>query len=445
MSIRVPLNELSEGDRNIILKQLCFEKKANTLFNMASKEVYPYEIVDEGNNVFVVYLPMNWAIKYIPATKKYIPGRKDFRQNNTIFKGTLRPLQEDVQKSAINLLNKQKSCIISLYTGAGKTITSIYISTKIKLPTLILVHRLVLMDQWKESIERVCENPKIQIVKTSSMLDKEADYYIMNISNVKKKSREFYKGVGLLIVDEMHVTGTENLSNSFLFVCPRYCIGLSATPYRPDGMDELLYAFFGDKKIHKQLNREHIVYKVKSDFTPEKRLMRNGKVEWNSIIESQTSSAERNEIIINIIKTFHDRTFLILSKRVLQVEYLMKRLLEEDIDATSLVGVKKHFNYDSRVLVATVQKAGVGFDHPKLDTLIIASDVEEYFIQYLGRVFRTQHTIPMIFDIVDNNSILTSHYYTRRKIYIKHGGIVKNLTETNVDPQYTKNFQQYLK
>ena len=187
-------------------------------------------------------------MKYIPVSKKFVPSRKDFKVNNTKFKGSLRPLQEEVQKSAVELLNRQKACIISLYTGAGKTITSIYISTKIKLPTLILVHRLVLMDQWKESIERVCEDPKIQIVKTSSMLDKDADYYIMNISNVKKKSREFYKGIGLMIVDEMHVAGTENLSSSFLYVCPRYCIGLSATPYRPDGMDELLFAFFGRKR-----------------------------------------------------------------------------------------------------------------------------------------------------------------------------------------------------
>ena len=47
--------------------------------------------------------------------------------------------------------------------------------------------------------------------------------------------------------------------------------------------------------------------------------------------------------------------------------------------------MKKYFNYSSRILVATVQKAGVGFDHPKLDTLIVASDLKEYFIA-TGRV-----------------------------------------------------------
>ena len=49
--------------------------------------------------------------------------------------------------------------------------------------------------------------------------------------------------------------------------------------------------------------------------------------------------------------------------------------------------MKKYFNYSSRILVATVQKAGVGFDHPKLDSLIIASDVQEYFIHNKVRNF----------------------------------------------------------
>ena len=119
-------------------------------------------------------------------------------------------------------------------------------------------------------------------------------------------------------------------------------------------------------------------------------------MDWNSVLQSQTMDVKRNEIIVNIVKMFKERNFLILSKRVDQVKYLVKRLLEEGEDVTSLVGVKKHFDYSSRILVATVQKAGVGFDHPKLDSLIIASDVQEYFIQYLGRVFRVEDNVHYI-------------------------------------------------
>jgi len=137
-------------------------------------------------------------------------------------------------------------------------------------------------------------------------------------------------------------------------------------------------------------------------------------------------------MIVNIVRMFRERNFLILSKRVEQVKYLVNRLLEEGEDVTSLVGIKKHFDYSSRILVATIQKAGVGFDHPKLDSLIIASDVQEYFVQYLGRVFRVEDNVPIIFDLLDDFSVLKSHYYTRRKVYISHGGKMFDFNDKNV-------------
>ena len=100
---------------------------------------------------------------------------------------------------------------------------------------------------------------------------------------------------------------------------------------------------------------------------------------------------------------------------------------ERDVDVTSLVGIKRHFDTNARVLVATVQKAGVGFDHPKLNALIMAADVEQYFIQYLGRVFRTQEGVPLIFDLVDNFQTLKRHFSSRSRVYRQHGGVIKML------------------
>lgn len=438
MALRIPLDKLSQVEKDRIIQYLSFEKTQTSTFKSFAQPVTPYEIITT-NQIDYVYLPLYWALQNIDAASR--PKRTDFDALRCEFKGTLRPLQQEVQKLVLKLLNKNSTCLLSLYTGAGKTITSIYLACKIKLPTLILVHRLILMNQWKESIEKVCPGAKVQIIKTTSLLDETADFYIMNVANVVKKPRCFYKRIGFVIADEVHVMGTEKMSESFLHLTPRYSIGLSATPYRSDGMDKMLFSFFSDQKVHKQLHRNHIVYRVKTNFTPITKLTNQGKLDWNSVIESQTMDIDRNEIIINILKCFKDRTFLILSKRVSQVEYLMRRLLEENIDATSLVGVKKHFNYNSRVLVATVQKAGVGFDHSKLDSLIIASDVEEYFIQYLGRVFRREDTIPIIFDLVDNLKTLQNHYLTRRHIYLDHGGQIKNLILKHIPEQYKDDFK----
>lgn len=442
MSIKIPLKQLSTEDRSLIAKKLKFEKKRtnyNKFHNIPTLRPYLIETSQE-DNIDYIYLPFHWSQKYFKDYKR--PSRKKYPAIKTSFKGKLRPLQEEVQKEAINLLNKKGSAIISLYTGGGKTITSIYLATKIRLPTLIIVHRLILIKQWKESILKVCPTAIIQVLTAKSELNVNADFYIMNAINVSKKVMGFFWNIGTLIADEVHVMATERLSEAFYYVQPRYCIGLSATPYRSDGMDTLLHAYFGDKKVFRKLHREHIVFKVKTEFEPSFSLGANGKLDWNSVIQSQTSSIERNELIVRIVKFFKDRNFLILSKRVNQVEYLHRRLLEEGEDATSLVGVKKFFNYDSRILIATSQKAGVGFDHPKLDTLLIASDLEEYFIQYLGRVFRTEDGIPFIFDLVDNFKVLLNHYYTRRRVYIDHGGKVVDFKLKKVKEHYKLNSEK---
>ena len=113
---------------------------------------------------------------------------------------------------------------------------------------------------------------------------------------------------------------------------------------------------------------------------------------------------------------------LILSKRIEQIDYISKELRKYGEDITCFKGNKQDYNKDARIMIATISKAGVGFDHPKMDTLILATDVEGYFIQYLGRVFRREDVHPIIFDIVDNFNSFTRHYYTRKKIYEDHGG-----------------------
>ena len=114
-------------------------------------------------------------------------------------------------------------------------------------------------------------------------------------------------------------------------------------------------------------------------------------------------------------------------KRISQGEYLYENLLEKGQSVTALFGKNQTFDVESRVLIGTCSKVGVGFDHPNLNTLLLAADVEEYFVQYLGRVFRTRDVEPVIIDLLDKNKILTKHFSTRRNIYQNHGGIIKTL------------------
>ena len=86
------------------------------------------------------------------------------------------------------------------------------------------------MDQWEHSIKKFCPEAKIQKIKTKKKIDTTADFFIINAINVPKFSPENFSHIGTLIADEMHLLGTEKLSNAFHFIHPRYLLGLSATP-----------------------------------------------------------------------------------------------------------------------------------------------------------------------------------------------------------------------
>ena len=378
--------------------------------------IYPFEI--EGENIT---LPFAYAI-----TKKIKrPVRENFISLNISFDGILRPEQTEVRKEAIKQLSGTGSVILSMYCGFGKSSTSMKLACDIGLKTLIIVNKLILIKQWDEGIKTFCPSASVQKLTSRSKKD-DCDFYIINAQNVEKMGNSFFSDIGTVIVDEAHLIMAETLSRCLQWVHPRYLIGLTATPYRMDGLNSLLDMYFGKYKITRTLWREHIAYKVSTGFKPIVEQTANGRVNWGVVLDSQANSEERNELIIKLLKYHSKRNFLVLTKRVSQGEYLLKRLEEEGEDVTSLLGSNQEYKISSRILVGTSSKIGVGFDHPKLDALLLAGDVEQYFVQYLGRVFRTKDVKPIIVDLVDDYSLLTKHFNTRRKIYQDHGGEVKN-------------------
>lgn len=396
-------------------KELQVQQEPSKYAKFAVPKIITTYSVENG----VVHIPFAYD------TNLPTPERKSFPNFEAKFTGKLREHQLDVKSEAIQTMNKSGSVIISCYPGFGKTCLGIYIACQVKLTTLILCHRVVLIEQWKKAILSFCPNARVQIINAKCKL-LPSDFYIINAQNVKKFPREFFKNIGFLIVDELHIIMAEKISFCMTSFTPRYVLGLSATPYRNDGLDILLDLYCGKHKIERKLVRNHNAYFYQTGFTPEMKLNKMGKVDWGSVLASQCSNVERNELIIKLIKYFSDRVFIVLSKRVEQARYLVDRLKEEKEDVTSLIGSEQTFCEKSRILVGIGQKAGVGFDHPRLNAMILASDFEDYFIQYLGRIFRTETGEPMIIDLVDNNPILKKHFETRKNIYTEHGGKIRN-------------------
>ena len=423
MSREILIDSLSDEIREKITYDLEIKIEVSTfVYNAHPKFIYPMDVTDTH-----AYIPFAYGRTCIGGPYP-CPSRDIYPSSKVMFTGELRPIQKEIKKEAISHLNKYGSTVISAYCGCGKTALAIYIATKIKLQTLIITHRIVLIKQWKESIKKFCPDATIQVLDAKSEM-KKCDFYIMNASNVPKHPKSFYKNIAVVIVDELHLIMAEGLSKCMQQLVPRYIIGLSATPYREDGLDVLINLYFGEDRIIRKLYREHLVYKVSTNFTPVCEIARNGKINWGSVLDSQANSIERNELIIRIVKQFPDNVFLILVKRISQGEYLVKRFREENEDVTSLLGKQQEYEQKSRILVGTTGKTSCGFDHPRLNALILGCDILQYYIQALGRIFRTTNGVPIVFDLVDKNGILLKHFKERRAVYIEHGGKIKEFSK----------------
>jgi superfamily II DNA or RNA helicase len=153
----------------------------------------------------------------------------------------------------------------------------------------------------------------------------------------------------------------------------------------------------------------------------------------NKLIVSQTAKAARA-----------GRHVLILSERVAHVEELYnlveQELAHDVIKVGKMVGSSKKeerdYAQDAQVLIATSQLLSVGFNNPRLDTLIFATPMQSV-VQPVGRVIR-QHPNkkpPLVVDFVEASSngarILAK---SRAKKYREKGWKLMN-TEVLDDPK----------
>ena len=445
MSVAVKISDLTPNllrklDKDLHIKPIVKEAGfGNKSFPKASaKPVEAFDqFVDGGINKAV--LPFSYYFQNLESIQR-IESECESREFE--FVGNLLPRQIEVKKEVIEILNRTGSVVLSLHTGFGKTVMAIYLASKVKMRTVILCHRSIIIDQWVQSIKKYIPTAKVCVLgeKLTKKALKERDYdetncdfLICNVINVDKRTREFYASFGLLIIDEIHTICTTSFSKSLLYIFPEYVIGLSATPFRTDGMDRIIELFCGPEIVYRKLYRPFNVYKVNTNFKPNSETNISGTLDWNSVLEDQASNTERNTLIVNICRYFLSRTILVLVKRKEHAAILRNMLAAKGEDVDVFTGDSKECNYTSRILIATYSIAGVGFDHSKLDLMIGAADVLENFTQYIGRIFRRDDVSAIYIDLIDEMSTIKKHSMERLKICKELGGEVKAFSKSFPD------------
>lgn len=414
MSLFIPRAIVTEDHIKTIEKKLYIEKEkdSNKTLTYYRPEKIPFVKVE--NNTLRV--PFFWGCSFFG--KRFIS--KNEMEMEFSIRVELRPEQVVLKEEAMNCLVENHTVLCSCYPGFGKTILALHLIKELKKPTLIIVNKLVLLKQWEESIKKFMGfTPTIIKGKNSKITPNRI--YIINAINVPKHSYENYH-IGTLIVDECHLILTTVFSKGLFHISPMYLIGLSATPFRVDGFDVLFDIFFGMCRLHRKLLKEHEVFCIRTNEKVPHTLDKFGKINWNSVIDYQSKSLHRQSLISKYCIDYPDRNILILCKRLHQIKDIFDALTSLNQNVAMFKENDVSFNQDCRILVATFQKCGTGFSFDKLDMLILAVDVKDFFLQYLGRVFRTIEVKPIVIDIVDDHVLLKSHFRERKKIYLESGG-----------------------
>jgi len=349
--------------------------------------------------------------------------------------------QKKVKSELVRLFNTDGCALLAAHTGFGKTAIGINLICKIKLKCVILSHLIIITQQWIDSYIKFTDNARIAQFRSNSTFNDDIDVYIINPDILPKLNFPFNK-IGLVICDEAHFYCSPKRSQAFGYFSPKYLLGLTATPdEKTDGTNKVLDHVFGTK-IYRKFWQKHNVYYYKTDFIPEYTLNEQGKTDWHSVLKSQAIDDKRNNIIVKMCEYFYERNILVLCKRKVQASYLLKALQDNKVDVDVYMASQKRVNYTCRVLIATYSKGGVGFDHPKLNMLILASDVEAYIQQYIGRVFRGSSSLKsgeyvIIVDFIDKFDLLVNHWKTRRRYLKKIGGVIRDFKSIfNIDDDF---------
>jgi superfamily II DNA or RNA helicase len=365
-----------------------------------------------------------------------IPAFKTIKPS---FKGEL----SNTQKKAVAALTKTDIGVLVAPPGAGKTVMGCALVAKRKLPTLILVHRMPLLEQWRAQITTFLGiNPKSigTLGKDKKKKTGEIDLGMLQTLAKMEDAAEELRCYGQIIIDECHHIPAVSFEATLKKCSPKYVVGLTATPYRKDGHQSIIHMQCGPIRheikhvdgpaLVKRVVVRETGFRMPDDIGPQPAI----HLVWEQLVSDQ----HRLDLVANdLFGALNNGRFpLIISERKEHLALLAKafdaRLAGRNVKAFTLVGgmgkkaraavlAEITATLNSKMpayLMATGSLVGEGFDLPALDTLIIAMPVsfKGKLIQYAGRLHRASEgkRDALIYDYLDSSSALTVSMFKKR-------------------------------
>ncbi len=362
-------------------------------------------------------------------TCEVIDERNSAQHIDVAFAGTLRLDQE----RAVAAMLCHDTGVLCAPTAFGKTVTAAALIARRSVNTLVLVHRTELQAQWQERLQAFLGVGKGVVGTIGGRSGKakptgKIDIAVMQSLSRQSAINELVENYGHVIVDECHHIGAVSFEGILKRVKAKYVLGLTATPFRRDGQQPIIFMQCGPIRHSavKAVDAPHDLLVVPHMLATKIELPDDARIQ--DVFAYLANDSDRTSAIADeIIVTFREgRKVLVLTERTEHLEALATALTGIVSSLYTLHGrmSKKRraalidelnaLETDApRVLLSTGKLIGEGFDHPPLDTLVLTMPIswKGTLQQYAGRLHREHatKTDARIIDFVD-----TGHPALRR-------------------------------
>ncbi len=325
------------------------------------------------------------------------------------FTSTLRPHQQ----AALDAVAAHDLGVIVAPPGAGKTVIACAAIAYHNQPTLVLVDRKPLLDQWRDRLGDHLSLDSAHIGVIGGGKDQPTG--VVDVAMIQSLARrdqpaDVFGSYGLVVVDECHHLPAVSFEACVRHAPTRRWLGLTATPYRRDGLEGIIALQCGSTR-----------HEIRPGDLGEAALVQRHLVIHDTRFELDEADLGIQAIFGDLVddeartqQICHDvhaavaaeRTCLVLTQRTQHIDAIVDRLTQLGDRAYVLRGglgkkaraavadaMAEAGGETGIVVIATGSYIGEGFDWPELDTLFLAFPIafKGRVVQYVGRLLRT-HT-----------------------------------------------------
>lgn len=371
-----------------------------------------------------------------------------------VFKPS-RTILKDYQQDTLTSLLKKNQGILESPSGSGKTVIYIELIILRDQKTLILVHTIDLLHQWRERFRQFTDIEP-GIVQGDSF--EVRDVTIATVQSLKQPLDDTFTGqFGMVILDECHHCPASTFQHLVDRFPARFRYGATATPERQDGLRFVMTAVMGPI-VHAVENA--VLLGNRSILRPKIKVVQTNiyfsTVEnYQELLAKIVKNECRNNLIVDLIsqESQAGHFCLVLSERVGHVQELHRLFSEQnpsikaycitgnDLKETRQQAIEAMNTGASKVLFST-KLADEGLDIRRLDRLFLTCPVRAVskIQQQTGRI---QRTFPgkrdaVVYDFVDMNSLAESQFNTRRR-YVYHDYEIEHVKEAQYDATNSNN------